>query len=70
MQSVERAFHLLNIVSTHPGGVSFSDVANLSGLPQGTVGRLLAVLEKVGVIERLPMGKQSSARTYRSTPKV
>ena len=57
MQSLERAFHILNIVSAHPDGVSFSDVATLSGLPQGTVGRLLAALEKVGAIERLPTGK-------------
>ena len=57
MQSLERAFHILTLVSAHPLGVRFSDVAHLSGLPQGTVGRLLAALEKIGAVERLPTGK-------------
>lgn len=57
MQSLERAFDILEIIAEKPEGASFSEIAKASGLPQGTVGRLLAALDTLGAVERLPTAK-------------
>ena len=57
VQSLERAFDILEIIAQQPEGASFSEIAAASGLPQGTVGRLLAALDTLGAVERLPTAK-------------
>jgi len=57
MQSLERAFDILEIIAQRPEGVSFSKIAAASGLPEGTVGRLLAALDNLGAVERLTTAK-------------
>ena len=57
MQSLERAFDILEIIARQPEGTSFSEIVTASGLPQGTVGRLLAALDTLGAVERLPAAK-------------
>ena len=51
VQSVERAFRILNSVSVRPAGIS--EIAVRVGLPKSTVSRLLATLEGIGGVERV-----------------
>lgn len=50
VQSIERAFLLLEILASDPMGVS--DLAARSGLPKSTVARLVSTLESLGAIKR------------------
>lgn len=50
VQSVERAFALLQALSAGPAGVS--DLAERTGLPKSTVARLLATLAELGAVEQ------------------
>ena len=50
MQSVERAFAVLNAVAARPAGVTA--LADRLGLPKSTVARLLDALERLGAVER------------------
>ena len=50
MQSVERAFAVLNAVAARPAGVTA--LAERLGLPKSTVARLLDALERLGAVER------------------
>ena len=50
MQSLERAFAILDEVSRRPAGVT--DIADRVRLPKSTVARLLATLEDVEAVER------------------
>lgn len=61
VQSVERAFKILEALAVAPGGVS--DMARRVGLPKSTVARLLATLESTTAVERGPDGS-----TYRVGP--
>lgn len=54
IQSVERAFLILEAVAAHPGGVGVSEIARQVGLPKSTVARLLATLAGLAAVERLP----------------
>ncbi len=54
IQSVERAFSILEAVATYPDGVGVSELARQVGLPKSTVARLLATLEGLAAVERLP----------------
>ena len=50
VQSIERAFLLLDVVATADMGVT--ELANRVDLPKSTVARLLKTLESVGAVER------------------
>ncbi len=54
VQSVDRAFAILGVVASAPGGVS--DVARRAGLALSTTARLLATLEALGAVERFAPG--------------
>ena len=54
IQSIERAFSILEAVATQPTGVGVTDIAAVVGLPKSTVSRILATLTAVNAIERLP----------------
>ena len=51
VQSVERAFAILDAVATRPAGVTA--IADRLDLPKSTVARLLGSLEELGAVERL-----------------
>jgi DNA-binding IclR family transcriptional regulator len=51
VQSVERAFAILDAVATRPAGVTA--LANRLDLPKSTVARLLSSLEGLGAVERV-----------------
>lgn len=51
MQSVERAFAILDAVASRPAGVTV--LSDRLGLPKSTVARLLATLESLGAVERV-----------------
>lgn len=50
VQSVERAFAILQALTTGPSGVS--DVAERTGLPKSTVSRLLTTLVEIGAVDQ------------------
>jgi DNA-binding IclR family transcriptional regulator len=52
VQSIERAFAVLGALGDGPAGVT--DVAARVGLPKSTAARMLASLEREGVVEQVP----------------
>jgi IclR family acetate operon transcriptional repressor len=52
VQSIERAFAVLGVLSQGPLGVT--EIAERVGLPKSTVARLLSALQAEGVVERAP----------------
>jgi len=54
VQSIERAFRILDAIADAPGGLS--DLARRVGLPKSTVARLLASLESQQAVKRTPAG--------------
>ena len=54
VQSIERAFAILQVVAAHPEGVGVTAVSQQVDLHKSTVSRLLATLEGVGAVERVP----------------
>ena len=52
VQSIERAFRLLDELADEPGGIT--NLARRIDLPTSTVARLLRTLEHLGAIERTP----------------
>ena len=54
VQSVERAFAVLDVVSGGASGVT--EIAGRTGLPKSTVARLLATLEELGAVEQVADG--------------
>ena len=65
VQSVERAFTILQALSTFPKGAGASALAKQVDLPRPTVIRLLQTMESVSVVERVP-----NAKTYRLGPSI
>ena len=63
VQSIERAFDILEEISKRPAGIS--DLSRSTGLPTSTVARLLYSLEKMDVIER-----EEGKSIYRIGPSV
>ena len=55
-QSIKRAFAILEAVAAHPDGVGVTDIAQETDLHKSTVSRMLATLEDVKAVERLPNG--------------
>lgn len=56
VQSVERAFSILEVVSRVTSGVT--EIAERVDLPKSTVARLLSTLEDIGAVERAPDSAQ------------
>jgi DNA-binding IclR family transcriptional regulator len=54
VQSVVRAFSVLEVLSAGPAGVS--DISAQTELPKSTVSRLLSTLERIGAVDRLTEG--------------
>lgn len=54
VQSVERAFAILQAIGLEPGGLGVTSISKQTGLPKSTVSRLLSTLEASGAIERVP----------------
>ena len=54
IQSIERAFSILEAIATQPTGVGVTDIAAVVDLPKSTVSRILATLTAVNAVERLP----------------
>lgn len=54
VQSVERAFTILQTIGQHPDGIGAADIAALIDLPRPTVIRLLNTMQQVDAVERLP----------------
>jgi IclR family transcriptional regulator, acetate operon repressor len=51
-QSIERAMALLRAAGRHPGGATITALAADAGLPRPTASRLLATLEREGMVGR------------------
>lgn len=58
VQSLERAFHLLERLADTGGEASLSELANVSGLPMPTIHRLIRTLVTLGYV------RQNSNRRY------
>lgn len=56
VQSIERAFSILEAVAAHNDGVGVTEIANQVALPKSTVSRMITTLEELAVVERLPDG--------------
>jgi len=54
IQSIDRAFSILQIVSDQPDGVRLTDIIPQVNLPKSTVARILSTLENLGAVERHP----------------
>jgi IclR family KDG regulon transcriptional repressor len=57
IQSVQRAFKILEVIAAQPTGVGVTEIAQQVALPKSTVARFLSTLEGVQAIERLPAGE-------------
>lgn len=63
VQSIGRAFDILNEISRNPSGIS--ELSRSTGLPTSTVARLLYSLEKLDVVER-----EDGKSVYRIGPSI
>lgn len=54
VQSIDRAFLLLEQLGQSDCGLSISDLAEYTGLPLGTIHRLLSTLIDLGYVEQMP----------------
>src|SRR5690606_26517138 len=54
VQSVVRAFRLLEYLSEAQAGLSLNELSSLAGLPPATTHRLLRTMSGLGYIRRLP----------------
>lgn len=54
VQSLTRAFDILNIIADTPDGIGVTPIAEQLGLHKSTVSRLLVTLEGLNVVQRLP----------------
>ena len=52
VQSIERAFAILDAVASHPEGLGVTEIAARVGLPKSTVSRLLGTLEGLTAVSR------------------
>ncbi len=57
VQSVERAFAILEVVAANSDGVGVTKIAHQINLPKSTVSRLLSTLEGVEAVERVSAGE-------------
>jgi DNA-binding IclR family transcriptional regulator len=52
--AIQRAFRVLDAVSSNPEGLSLAEISRVVGLPKPTVFRILGTLERDGLIVREP----------------
>jgi IclR family acetate operon transcriptional repressor len=64
VQSVERAFDILEIMASAGGSIGVSELADLAGLPLPTIHRLIRTLMNRGYVRQLP------TRRYALGPKL
>ncbi len=64
VQSLERAFTVLELVAAHPGAVSLSELATASGLPPPTLHRLARTMVELGYL------RQEASRRYALGPRL
>ena len=57
-QSLVRGIALLRAIAKSSPGASAADLAEAVGIPRTTVSRLLATLEELGIVERLPRSRR------------
>lgn len=57
VQVLTRAAHIMRLLSEHPDGLTFTELANLVGLPRSTVHRIVGTLEEEGFVVTLPSGR-------------
>ena len=62
VQSVERAFAILEVVAAHSDGIGVTEVAKKVDLPKSTAFRLLSTLEDLDAVERLDDEDQDGFR--------
>lgn len=56
IQSLDRAFSLIEILATKKGPLALKTITDISGLPKPTVYRILASLEAWGYVKKAPLG--------------
>ena len=44
VQSIDRIFLIIELLSTHPRGISLTEICTATALPKGTVSRMLSAL--------------------------
>lgn len=54
IQSIERAFSILQTISEQPSGIRLTEIIPEVDLPRSTVARILDTLEDLGAVERHP----------------
>lgn len=54
VQSVERALHLLNVMSDHPDGIQIARLTEMVGLSKSTIHRLLNTLVNLNYVVKVP----------------
>lgn len=57
VQAIERAHRVLQIIGQSPRGIGVSEISSKTGLPKGTVHRLLSTLLKLGYVRQDPETK-------------
>lgn len=57
IQSIKRAFDILNAISAQPAGASLTEIAERAALPKSTTSRMLTTLAGVGAVEKLAHGE-------------
>lgn len=63
-QAIDRAAQLLTLVVEADGPITFSELADETGLPRSTTSRLLAALEANRLLERSPGGDYRSGALF------
>ncbi|MEM7334853.1 MAG: IclR family transcriptional regulator [Chloroflexota bacterium] len=54
VQSLTRAFDILELIANRPDGIGVTTIADELGLPKSTVSRLLQTLENRNIVQKLP----------------
>ncbi len=66
IQSVERAFAVLRVISRHGASVPLALIAAESDLPKSTVSRLLSTMVEIGTVDRVAEGRYSIGAQMRA----
>lgn len=66
IQSVERAFAVLRVISRHGASVPLAVIAEETNLPKSTVSRLLSTMVLIGTVDRVGEGRYSIGAAMRA----
>lgn len=66
IQSVERAFAVLRVISRHGASVPLAVIADETELPKSTVSRLLSTMVDIGTVDRVGGGRYSIGAAMRA----